>query len=108
MSDERLAEDILFVACTRPAMVAGVTMEAMALNVMFSCVLFLLAGSIAYALVAMPIHLVCRLICRHDPNMFRVLFAWLETRGRARNRAIWGGSSCTPLRLRPVRGLAHA
>ena len=32
----RLTEDTLFLACTRPAMVGGVTMEAMALNVMFS------------------------------------------------------------------------
>ena len=40
----RLTEDTLFLACTRPAMIAGVTMEAMALNVMFSCILFLVAG----------------------------------------------------------------
>lgn len=51
----RLTEDTLFLACTRPAMIAGVTMEAMALNVMFSCILFLVAGSILYGLVALPI-----------------------------------------------------
>lgn len=95
----RLTEDTLFLACTRPAMVAGVTMEAMALNVMFSCILFLVAGSIVYGLVAIPIHGLCRIICRHDPNMFRILVAWIETRGRARNAAFWGGSSCTPLKL---------
>lgn len=41
---ERLTEDTLFLACTRPAMIAGVTMEAMAINVMASCILFLMAG----------------------------------------------------------------
>lgn len=95
----RLTEDTLFLACTRPAMIAGVTVEAMAFNVMFSCILFLAAGSIVYALVALPIHGICRIICQRDPNMFRILLAWLETRGRARNSQLWGGSSCTPLRL---------
>ena len=95
----RLTEDTLFLACTRPAMIAGVTMEAMALNVMFSCILFLVAGSILYGLVALPIHGLCRIICRHDPNMFRILLAWIETRGRTRNALFWGGSSCTPLKL---------
>ena len=41
----------------------------------------------------------CRVICQRDPNMFRLLLAWLETRGRTRNSQLWGGSSCTPLRL---------
>jgi type IV secretion system protein VirB3 len=96
---ERLIEDTLFLACTRPAMIAGVTMEAMAINVMGSCILFLVAGSIVYGLAALPIHLICRAICRHDPNQFRLIVAWLETRGRARNGAVWGGSSPTPLHL---------
>lgn len=95
----RLTEDTLFLACTRPAMIAGVTMEAMALNVMFSCILFLAAGSILYGLVALPIHGLCRIVCRHDPNMFRILLAWIETRGRTRNATFWGGSSCAPLKL---------
>jgi type IV secretion system protein VirB3 len=82
----RLTEDTLFLACTRPAMIAGVTMEAMALNVMFSCILFLVAGSILYGLVALPIHGLCRIICRHDPSMFRILLAWIETRGRTATR----------------------
>jgi len=99
MSDERLAEDTLFLACTRPAMVRGVTMEAFGLNVMFSSISFILGGSLLYGLVAVPIHLACRLVCRHDPNQFRLLFAWFDTRGRHRNGRLWGGSSCTPSSL---------
>jgi type IV secretion system protein VirB3 len=99
MSDERLVEDTLFLACTRPAMLLGVTMEAMGLNMIFSSILFILAGSLLYGLVALPIHLACRLVCWHDPNQFRILFAWFETRGRHRNARLWGGSSCTPLPL---------
>jgi type IV secretion system protein VirB3 len=110
MSDQRLVEDTLFLACTRPAMVLGVTMEAFGLNVMFSSILFILAGSLLYGLVAIPIHLACRLVCRHDPNQFRILFAWFETRGRHRNARLWGGASCTPLilvRRHRARGSAH-
>ena len=33
MAEERLVEDPLFLACTRPAMVMGVPMEAMGVNV---------------------------------------------------------------------------
>ena len=46
-----IEEDILFLACTRPAMIAGVTMEAMGVNVMLTTILYITAGSIAYALV---------------------------------------------------------
>ena len=80
-------------------MLLGVTMEAMGLNMIFSSILFILAGSLLYGLVALPIHFACRIVCRHDPNQFRILFAWFETRGRHRNAGLWGGASCTPLRL---------
>ena len=99
MSDDRLVEDTLFLACTRPAMLLGVTVEAVGLNMIFSSILFILGGSLLFGLVAIPIHLACRLACRQDPNQFRILFAWFETRCRHRNASYWGGSSCTPLQL---------
>ena len=53
-----LEDDTLFLACTRPAMIAGVTMEAMGINVIASALLFLVCGSLLYGLVAIPIHLI--------------------------------------------------
>lgn len=98
----------MFLACTRPAMVWGAPMEAVALNVVLSCVAFLAAGSMLWLLVAPALHLVARAICKADPSAFRVLYLWVETKGRARNTAIWGGSSTTPLSLhRSFRALAH-
>jgi type IV secretion system protein VirB3 len=97
--DERLAEDVLFLACTRPAMVAGVPMEAMGLNLIVTATIFLAAHSPIYLLAAPTLHLVFRAVCKHDHNAFRVLWQFVETKGRARNRAIWGGSSMTPLPL---------
>jgi type IV secretion system protein VirB3 len=101
MSTARQAfeEDTLFIACTRPAMIAGVTMEAMGMNVMLTTILYIAAGSIAYALVGVVFHLVFRALVKHDHNMFRILVAWLETRGRSRNSAYWGGTTLSPLRL---------
>ncbi|MEO4002099.1 type IV secretion system protein VirB3 [Mesorhizobium sp. CAU 1732] len=94
-----LEEDTLFVACTRPAMIGGVTMEAMGINMIFTTILFILAGSVAYALVGLVFHVIFKAIVKHDHNMFRVLLGWIETRGRARNAGFWGGSTLTPLRL---------
>jgi type IV secretion system protein VirB3 len=100
MSEEaELAEETLFLACTRPAMFAGVTVEAMAVNMVMTTLLFLVLGSIFYALIGIVIHLMFRAIVRHDHNAFRVLTGWAETKGRYRNTAYWGGSSVTPLRL---------
>lgn len=94
-----LEEDTLFLACTRPAMIAGVTMEAMGINIMLTTVLYITAGSIAYALVGVIFHLVFRALVKHDHNMFRILLAWVGTRGRSRNAAYWRGATLSPLKL---------
>lgn len=105
---ERLAEDTLFLACTRPAMVAGVPMEAMGLNIMASATLFLAAHSPAWLLIAPALHLVFRAICKHDHNAFRVLWLFLDTKGRAGGGTLWGGSSAPPLPLRRRYTVAEA
>ena len=92
--------DILFLACTRPAMFAGVTVEAMGINVFVTTLLFLGLGSIFYALTGVVLHGLARVIIRHDHNAFRVLAGWADTKGRYRTTRYWGGSSLTPLRLK--------
>ncbi len=97
MAEERLVEDPLFLACTRPAMVMGVPMEAMGVNVIVSGVAFLAGGSLLYLLIAPALHLVFRAICKADHNAFRLLFVYVDTKGRSRNAGVWGGSSTSPL-----------
>ena len=107
--EDPLVEDVLFLACTRPAMVMGVPMEAMGVNIIVSACAFLAAHSLLYLLVAPALHLVFRAVCRTDHNAFRVLFLFVQTKGRSRTESIWGGSSSPPLpttRLR--RSAAHA
>ena len=97
---EPLTSDILFLACTRSAMFAGVTVEAMGINVFVTTLLFLGLGSIFYALIGVVLHGLARVIVRHDHNAFRVLAGWADNKGRYRTSAYWGGSSVTPLRLK--------
>ena len=97
--DERLAEDTLFLACTRPAMIAGVPMEAMGINLMVTTVAFLAGHSLLYLLVAPAVHLVLAAICKTDHNAFRLLYLYVDTKGRAGTAGLWGGSSATPLPL---------
>ncbi|WP_062236788.1 type IV secretion system protein VirB3 [Aureimonas sp. N4] len=94
---DRLSEDTLFLACTRPAMIAGVPVEAMLVNFLITSIVYLLAGSMIYLVLGGVIHLLFRAIVRHDHNRFNVLFAYLHTKGRNRNKAVWGGSSYAPL-----------
>jgi type IV secretion system protein VirB3 len=98
-AEPALEEETLFIACTRPAMIAGVTIEAMGMNLMLTTILYIVVGSIAYLAVGVVFHLVFRALVKHDHNMFRILLAWLETRGRSRNSPYWGGATHSPLRL---------
>jgi type IV secretion system protein VirB3 len=97
--EERLIEDVLLLACTRPAMILGAPMEAMGINIILTAIAFLAGRSLGLLLIAPALHLVFQAICKSDHNAFRVLWLWLDTRGRARNVALWGGSSATPLPL---------
>lgn len=81
-------------------MMLGVPMEAVGVNLIVSSVAFLAGGSLLYLLIAPALHVVFQAICKADPNAFRVLYLFVETRGRSRNGGLWGGSSASPL---PVR-----
>jgi type IV secretion system protein VirB3 len=60
-------------------MIAGVTMEAMGINVIVTCLVFILAGNIFYALIGIIFHLILRGLCKYDHNMFRVLANYLDS-----------------------------
>ncbi|WP_208436163.1 type IV secretion system protein VirB3 [Bartonella phoceensis] len=92
-------EDTLFLACTRPTMFAGVTMEAMALNVMATSILFIVTSGFDMIGLGVGVHFILREVTKHDHNQFRVLFAWLNTRGKQKNLKRWGGGSTSPLLL---------
>ena len=86
----------LFLACTRPAMVAGAPMEAVGLNLMVSACAVLLTASPAWLAVAPALHFLFRAIARSDPYALRILALHginLARSGRARG---WGGPTFAP------------
>jgi type IV secretion system protein VirB3 len=102
MAQEGLTEDTLFLACTRPAMWQGVPLEAVAINGMATGIIFVLMSNPFYLLIGVVIHYTIRALMSHDYNMFNTLRLWADTKGRARNKDRWGGSSVSPLPLRPA------
>ena len=101
--DERLREETLFLAVTRPTMWLGVPLEASLPIALAACLTLIISGNPLYAgAIGGACLAVARLIVRHDANAFRLLWLWTMTKARSRNRAWWGGSSYSPL---PVAGL---
>ena len=97
--DERLREETLFLAVTRPTM----PLEASLPIALAACLTLIVSGNPLYAgAIGGACLAVARLIVRHDANAFRLLWLWTMTKARSRNRAWWGGSSYSPL---PVAGL---
>ena len=80
-------------------MVLGVTMEALLVNGIVSGSLFIMTSRFEAWALAVVVHGVFRAITYRDHNAFRVLAAWVETRGRCRTVGEWGGASVTPLKL---------
>lgn len=103
MDTEGLTEDTLFLACTRPAMWQGVPMEAVGINMMMTSIFFVMMGNPLYMLIGVVFHYVIRAMISRDYNMFTTLRLWSETKARARNIDIWGGSSVSPLPLRAAK-----
>ncbi|WP_208441784.1 MULTISPECIES: type IV secretion system protein VirB3 [Bartonella] len=96
---DKLTEDTLFLACTRPAMIAGVTVEAMGLNAMGTMILFIMTSNFFLITFGVTTHFIFKEILKHDHNKFRILLTWQKTHLFARNSSLWGGGSLSPLRL---------
>ena len=101
---EALVKNPLFLAVTRPALWAGIPIEAAVLLLISSASVLIWSNSPVYAALVVAFgYSISRLIVRHDVNAFRLLFLWGRTKLGNRNRAFWGGSSYTPLPLDGLR-----
>jgi type IV secretion system protein VirB3 len=81
----------------------GVPIEAAFPIALATCLTLVGSGNPLYALaLGAGCFAVARLVVRHDPNAFRLVFLWIQTMARCRNRVYWGGSSYSPL---PIDGL---
>src|SRR3546814_7106417 len=99
------AKNTLFLAVTRPALWAGIPIEAAVLLLITSASVLIETNSPVYAALVVAFgYSISRMIVRHDVNAFRLLFLWGRTKLGNRNRAFWGGSSYSPL---PLAGLSR-
>lgn len=99
MAEDRLHQDKLYLALTRPTMVLGVPLEAAFISIMVGGLSMIVSDSLFYLLLALPLLIISNFIVKRDQNAFRILFRFFDTGARCRNRAYWGGSSATPLRI---------
>lgn len=88
---------MLYLACTRPALKAGVPFEALVCNAFGTLVLGMILGSPLYWALGFLLHIPMRILTEYDHNYFRLGRLWLETKGRASTRILWGGSSLSPM-----------
>ena len=101
--EERIAQDTLFIACTRPPMWAGVPLQAAMGNVCAVMIVFILLKNPLYLSIGLVTHWAMRLIVAHDYNMFGIWGLWFATKGRALDVGRWGGSTVSPLPLQRAR-----
>ena len=98
-TDEMIIEEDVYLALTRPPMLYGVPLEAALGCVGVGGLSMIMTDNIFYLGLSIPLFFVAKLIVKKDANAFRVLFRFIETKARCRNRSIWGGSSTSPLRV---------
>lgn len=101
---EVMARNPLFLAVTRPALFAGIPIEAAVFVLLCSVITLIGTSNPVYGLVVAAVMFgISRLVVRHDVNAFRLIFLWGRTKAANRNRVFWGGSSYTPLPLKGIK-----
>ena len=90
------AQDILFLALTRPAMVWGVTYIFLVLNVLVTGLAFIWTRTFMALLIAGPVHIVGYLVCLNDPHRFNLWYVRLRYAPPLRTRFFWGANSYRP------------
>ena len=108
---EPLEEATLFVAATRPALVAGMPIGLAVAFLMAFALIIIFGENPLYELVLVPAWFGARLLVRYDYNAVRIVALWLQTAARSLDAHRWGGASPAPFpirRTRRPRGIADA
>lgn len=91
-----LTRDTVFVALTRPQMLAGVTYNFFILNGILATELFLIFKSSWTIAVALIVHLMGVLLCLREPRFFDLWITRVSRCPRIRNHAVWKCNSYRP------------
>lgn len=90
---------MLFIACTRPAMKAGLPMEAWYLLVFGTGVGGMYAGHPLYWLAGCIAYLPLRVLSNKNPNFFRAWRVWLDTAAAVPDGTLWAYPKVSDPRL---------
>jgi type IV secretion system protein VirB3 len=94
--DERLEENQLYLAATRPALFMGVPVALAGILVMGAGFVIVIAQNLLYELIMAPLWMGARILVQRDYNAISVTLLWLRTAARGVDGALWGGSSVSP------------
>jgi type IV secretion system protein VirB3 len=97
MATAGIPKDILYLACTRPALKFGVPFEGFVVNMCGTLIIGMILGSPLYWVIGIAIHFPMRIITDIDHNFFRIWRLWFGTKGAAIGGDLWGGSALSPL-----------
>jgi type IV secretion system protein VirB3 len=102
---ERLHEDPLYLAATRPALFMGVPLPLAGLFLIMAGFVVVLLKNPLYELMMVPLWLGARTVVARDYNAVNVVVLYLRTAGRSVDSATWGGATVSPNPVRvPSRG----
>lgn len=97
-----LVRDTLYLACTRPAMKWGVPYEGFALNVGATWIGGMVAGSPLYWALGVVVHVLMKPMADKNPNFFRELRMWFDTKGANAGAVLWALPPEPPRRPRDL------
>lgn len=96
-----IKQDTLFLGATRPAQFWGTHWGALIANVIITMYAFVFTDAVSALLICIPIHTVCWLISKYDPNAFRLIGLFFQTRAKSWvNSFYWRASSSDPFSKR--------
>ena len=106
---ERLQEDTLYLAATRPALFAGVPLPVAGAFMMLAGFVIVILQNPLYELMMLPLWFGARVVVSRDYNAVNVVYLYLRTAARGVDGASWGGASVSPNPIRvPARGRGMA
>jgi len=105
---EELEEVPLFVAATRPALIAGLPLGVAVTFMMLGGLIMILGQNPLYELVLLPLWVGARAILRYDYNAMRILMLWMRSSALSIDAHRWGGASPSPFPAKPAMAWRRA
>lgn len=104
---EDLEEVPLFVAATRPALIAGLPLGVAVAFIMLGGIIMILGQNPLYEVALLPLWIAARALLRYDYNAVRILTLWLRSSAFSIDAHLWGGASPSPFPVKPAMTWRH-